>query len=155
MVQICNYSSLIFAGNVTVLLIVSMTTDYWEYRGFNTTALNLTLAGVNHTELLRPADTTSYIKIWYKRKYVFSTIGKYPNETLYEPPIFATNFFPGQTSKAHPMMSTNMSKTSPQTQKRSSDIHSDLKAGMMVLFWQYGNLFRDCDALEGINSIYM
>lgn len=33
--------------------------------------------------------------------------------------------------------------------QHSADIHSDMLAGMVVLFKQYGNLFRDCDALEG------
>ena len=32
--RICQYSTIIFAGNVVVLIIVSVATDYWEYRGF-------------------------------------------------------------------------------------------------------------------------
>ena len=31
--RICQYSTIIFAGNVVVLIIVSVATDYWEYRG--------------------------------------------------------------------------------------------------------------------------
>ncbi len=33
--RICQYSTIIFAGNVVVLIIVSITTDYWEFRGFD------------------------------------------------------------------------------------------------------------------------
>ncbi|XP_033753659.1 uncharacterized protein LOC117337019 [Pecten maximus] len=145
MVQICNYSSLIFAGNVTVLLIVSMTTDYWEYRGFNSTRLNMSLFGANNTELMRPADTNSYMELWYKRKYVYNTMAHYHNETLYEPPIFARNFF-----HKHPQDRTNISgpRAVQHGPRRSGNIHEHMKAGVVILFQQYGNLFRDCDALE-------
>lgn len=146
MVQICNYSSLIFAGNVTVLLIVSMTTDYWEYRGFNSTMLNISLFGANNTELMRPADTNSYMELWYKRKFVYNTMARYHNETLYEPPIFARNFFhkhgQGKTNNTTP-------KLPGLNYMRSGNIHEHMKAGVVILFQQYGNLFRDCDALEG------
>ncbi|XP_063446230.1 uncharacterized protein LOC134725893 isoform X1 [Mytilus trossulus] len=140
MVKICNYSSLIFAGNVTVLLIISMTTDYWEYRGFNSTLLNSTLFQTKNAEIMLPRDTKSYTLLWYKRK----NIKKFNNEkksllqqeTLYQPPIFVSNFFRLDTEN-----------TSMQKQK-SSIITSELEGGMVVLFQEYGNLFRDCDALE-------
>jgi hypothetical protein len=140
MVKICNYSSLIFAGNVTVLLIVSMTTDYWEYRGFNSTLLNSTLHKIKNAEIMVPRDTKSYIQVWYKRKHIDRVDNEEEEpllhqETLYQPPIFVSNFF--KNDKTH------------LQQKKSSVITSNLEGGMVVLFQQYGNLFRDCDALEG------
>ena len=141
MVKICNYSSLIFAGNVTVLLIVSMTTDYWEYRGFNSTLLNSTLHKIKNAEIMVPRDTKSYIQLWYKRKQIDSVDNEEEEEpllhqeTLYQPPIFVSNFFKNDNTHIQ--------------QKKSSVITSNLEGGMVVLFQQYGNLFRDCDALEG------
>jgi hypothetical protein len=135
--QICNYSSLIFAGNITVLLIVSMTTDYWEYRSFNQTMLNETLYMANQTEFDEPIDTDSYVSLWYKRKMLPKRKDSFKKEVLYQPPILVENYF---------SVTTNISE-SPE--KKSADIHSDMLAGMVVLFEQYGNLFRDCDALEG------
>ena len=35
MLDILQYSTIILAGNLTVLLVISLATDYWEYRGFN------------------------------------------------------------------------------------------------------------------------
>jgi len=141
MVKICNYSSLIFAGNVTVLLIVSMTTDYWEYRGFNSTLLNSTLHKIKNAEIMVPRDTKSYIQLWYKRKHIDSVDNEEEEEpllhqeTLYQPPIFVSNYFKNDNTHIQ--------------QKKSSVITSNLEGGMVVLFQQYGNLFRDCDALEG------
>lgn len=141
MVKICNYSSLIFAGNVTVLLIVSMTTDYWEYRGFNSTLLNSTLHKIKNAEIMVPRDTKSYIQLWYKRKHIDNVDNEEEEEpllhqeTLYQPPIFVSNFFKNDNTHIQ--------------QKKSSVITSNLEGGMVVLFQQYGNLFRDCDALEG------
>lgn len=60
-------------------------------------------------------------------------------EILYQPPILVENYF---------VVAQNQSNISDDTQ-HSADIHSDMLAGMVVLFKQYGNLFRDCDALEG------
>lgn len=134
--QICNYSSLIFAGNVTVLLMVSMTTDYWEYRSFNQTMLKQHLHKANQTEFDEPVDTNSYLSLWYKRKLLPTHKDLVKKEILYQPPILVENYF---------SVSQNISHGT----KHSADIHSDMLAGMVVLFKQYGNLFRDCDALEG------
>ena len=138
MVQICNYSSLIFAGNITVLLIVSMTTDYWEHRAFNRTMINQTLFHANFTQIKLPPDTKSYFIIWYKKSLLKAPVNQYTVETLYQPPMLARNYF-----------QINENISSGNGQKHSANIHSTLVAGMVVLFEQYGNLFRDCDALEG------
>lgn len=134
--QICNYSSLIFAGNVTVLLMVSMTTDYWEYRSFNQTMLKQTLHKANQTEFIEPLDTNSYVSLWYKRNLLTSQRDSVKKEILYQPPILVENYF---------VVAQNITDDT----QHSADIHSDMLAGMVVLFKQYGNLFRDCDALEG------
>lgn len=143
MVKICNYSSLIFAGNVTVLLIVSMTTDYWEYRGFNSTLLNLTLFHTKSVEIMLPPDTKSYVLLWYKRKNVHTVNDKHglalQKETLYEPPIYVKNYF-----------RSDIVNDNDNENMQSAMISSNLEAGMIVLFQEYGNLFRDCDALEGM-----
>ncbi|XP_062607951.1 uncharacterized protein LOC134269761 [Saccostrea cucullata] len=134
--QICNYSSLIFAGNVTVLLIVSMTTDYWEYRSFNQTMLKETLHKANQTEFDQPVDTNSYMSLWYKRKMLPILRDSVKKEILYQPPVLVENFF---------SVTKNISDSNKE---KSADIHSNMLAGLVVLFEQYGNLFRDCDALE-------
>lgn len=138
MVQVCNYSSLIFAGNVTLLLIVSMSTDYWEYRQFNSTMLNQSLSKTNNIEIVKPSDTSSYMELWYRRrKYVGSRKFIYQVDTLYQPPILAKNYF---LQNYWHKFSRNM--TTPP------DVVT------VYLFTQYGNLFRDCDALEG-NYFYL
>lgn len=136
MVSICKYSTLIFAGNVTVLLIVSMSTDYWEYRGFDMDSLNKTLRRSNTTTVIIPKDTRSYIKIHHVRtKRTNNPAEAYPfNVTMYQPPILVHKYY-----------SHNISQLPPDTLDNSSWAAETT----IILFVQYGNLFRDCDNLEG------
>ena len=86
-----------------------------------------------------PPDTKSYVLLWYKRKNVHKKNNEkgLQKETLYEPPIYVKNFFKGDID-------------SDNRNRKSSVITSNLEGGMVVLFQEYGNLFRDCDALEGM-----
>ena len=61
--QICDYSSLIFALNTTVLLIVALTTDYWEYRGLDMNRIKPKLLELRDVTLFVPFDTTSYLQV--------------------------------------------------------------------------------------------
>lgn len=135
MAKICDYSSLIFTGNITVLLIVAMTTDYWEYRGFDFKRLVKNISNFNATKLIIPTDTDSYIQLKYE-----STQSKaLPHlhlSVLYQPPVILQKYFYLEDE-----MRTNT------TSKTGREI---LASTNIILFVQYGNLFRDCDALEGI-----
>lgn len=158
--RICQYSTIIFAGNVSVLLIVAISTDYWEYRGFKTEELIPKLKKM-HTrlKLFFPKDTNSYFVVKYYwdpppvKTSIFATtpIPKkeeiVANYTLvyYQPPVVLMKkieeFIETEFSQQFDGKN-NITVGTPVRKKRSVE-------DSLVLYVQYTNLFRECDILEG------
>ncbi|CAH1795517.1 unnamed protein product [Owenia fusiformis] len=159
--RLCQYSTIIFAGNITVLLIVAISTDYWEHRYFDFSIINETVSkqrqikADNKTMLLQPRDTRSYFYINYSRVRLHHPTTGLENGSTYEPPAYMTKVvvdcdaptteapqvvFPIRTTHATILNGTNV--TAPEPQWRN-------ETGSIYFFSQYGNLFRDCDDLEG------
>ncbi|KAL3856765.1 hypothetical protein ACJMK2_011485 [Sinanodonta woodiana] len=137
MVQICDYSSLIFAGNITVLLILALATDYWEYRSFDKDKVIQEVSEMNDTFILEPTDTKSYFQIRYicsRKADSGQRLGLTLSESLYHPPIFVKIY----------RESVNITSDPPKTPGGSLPYVQY----EMEIFLQYGNLFRDCDDLE-------
>lgn len=138
MAKICDYSSLIFTGNITVLLIVAMTTDYWEYRGFDFKRLIKDISSFNATKLIVPTDTDSYIQLKYESKQS-KALSQLRLSVLYQPPVILQKYFYLEDDKH---------------KNSSNEARKEILATTnVILFVQYGNLFRDCEALEGISFI--
>jgi hypothetical protein len=109
-----------------------MTTDYWEYRGFNSTLLNSTLHKIKNAEIMVPRDTKSYIQVWYKRKHIDRVDNEEEEpllhqETLYQPPIFVSNFF--KNDKTHlqktPQTITNMNDNTNKTPQTITNMNDN------------------------------
>jgi hypothetical protein len=134
--KICQYSVIILVGNLVVLQIVAIATDYWEYRSFNIDKIKPMLEKSNRTKIDDPKDTSSYIAISYLHDdhAKFSNVDKYiGNKTDYQSPAYIRRFYQPQ------IVRTNV----------STDVVLKEVMDLVVLFEQYGNLFRDCDNLEG------
>lgn len=152
---ICDNGGIIFVGNTTVLLIIALMTDYWEYRGIDRDqVINAIETNNLKTEVVLPFDTNSYIQIrTFSNRTENRTIENfdYCIDTCfsYHAPVFVVKH----------LLSVMSNKT--------SDYNSDEKESIMQrtdhfnasnvlwkheinLFNQYGNLFRDCDDIEGI-----
>lgn len=130
--RICDYSSLIFTGNTTVLLIVALTTDYWEYRNFDRERILKMITESGGTKIILPFDTDSYFQI--KVKSNSTSVETEPRkinlvkyEAFYHGPLFLIRRF-------YQHLDENV------TQMEELELN---------LFEEYGNLFRDCDSLEG------
>ncbi|XP_046376882.2 uncharacterized protein LOC124149383 isoform X2 [Haliotis rufescens] len=132
MVAICNYSTLILSGNIVVLLIVAVTTDYWQYRGFNLDNITNYMKPLEGVDVNIPDGTSPY-------KVITTMMSKPEKNTSltnhvaehYHSPMYVRVFDNGSVdSKGH------------------------VKDVVQVfLFSQYGNLFRDCDNLtDGIRD---
>lgn len=134
--KICDYSSLIFAGNTTVLLIVSLATDYWEYRTFDKTKILETISQSINTEIVLPFDTDSYFQIKISSNST-TDLTEYANISSYEEYYHAPLFFIRRSYK----------HLEPNATMMTAEVVFEFE---LDLFEQYGNLFRDCDALEGI-----
>ncbi|XP_074649245.1 uncharacterized protein LOC141904547 [Tubulanus polymorphus] len=133
--QICQYSVIILLGNVAILLIVAVSTDYWEYRGFNRSHIENDLKASNRTRLKSPIDTTSYFSIHYLANDYAKPelINQYSgNDSDYQPPAFIQRYSLTETLQ--------INNTTVERHKNMMDV--------IVLYEQYGNLFRDCDNLE-------
>ncbi|XP_064621855.1 uncharacterized protein LOC135484382 [Lineus longissimus] len=133
--RICQYSVIILVGNLVVLQIVAIATDYWEYRSFNIQEILPKLKKSNLTKIHDPIDTSSYISIYYLHDdhAKVANVGKYiGNNSDYQPPAYIRRFFQPR------IVTTNTS-----TEVRLKEV-----IDLVVLFEQYGNLFRDCDNLE-------
>ena len=141
--NICQYSTIILSGNLTVLLIVSVTTDYWEYRSFNRTALLKTLLSLKNARVIQPRDTKSYVSLDYLLAFRSNEAFDKANLTRrlhYEPPVYAKlSSFRKTVSNCSVV---DVDSTEPECQARL----------FLVFFEQYGNLYRDCDSLEGLSS---
>ncbi|XP_052799273.1 uncharacterized protein LOC128230887 [Mya arenaria] len=137
--QICDYSSLIFVGNTTVLLILALTTDYWEYRKFNIGQVVTSLAATNEARVEVPVDTNSYIQIRTFKNISQNTsaITSDPfSESVYHAPAFMVKrtVWGGKSERGNQSKDTH---------------HSFIQIRHEInIFQQYGNLFRDCDDLE-------
>ena len=163
--RICQYSTIIFAGNVSVLLIVAISTDYWEYRGFRTADLIPHLKKMhNRLRLVFPSDTSSYFVVKYYwdpppvKTSIFATTPAPKREKIvanytlvyYQPPallikkledyiVFEDSIhFDGEKNVT---VSMPTKKTRPLEDK-------------LVLYIQYTNLFRECDILEGRSIMF-
>ena len=169
--KVCQYSTVIFAGNVSVLIIVAVMTDYWEYRDYNTGLIMDTLhqkpesghrdPADTDTKVWTPEDTESYIMVTHLWSSTikssarhndavskYSKLNSFTNTSYYEPPALLHKqiwLAPPHTNTSH-RLHLNRSVTSHRRTLRTKD--------KLVLFVQYGNLFRDCDDLEGIYYYY-
>jgi hypothetical protein len=144
--KICDYSSLIFTGNTCVLLILALTTDYWEYRTFDRKKILQMIQELKWTTVFLPFDTDSYFQINLlpnvTGKYSPARFSQVKTEAFYHAPLFLVRRYfqlPGNN--------TNMLTTNNKVEFEEYELD---------MFEQYGNLFRDCDSLEGmyITSIY-
>ncbi|XP_050393543.1 uncharacterized protein LOC126811730 [Patella vulgata] len=126
-ISICNYSTIIFSGNILVLLMVAIATDYWEYNGFNFDALLKILPKMNNVNVFIPRDTRTYLEIVYiKDEPVrYYTGNKSSTQYFYQPPVFAT--------------------VGPIGREKNGVIRVETR---IFVFYQYSNLFRDCNDLE-------
>ena len=163
-----------------MLLIVAISTDYWEYRSFNRTYIRTTFEDIKRKQELEirdriqeerqgfglisdtainqmgirrntigfrePGDTKSFFNVTYYQifppKYEeqeVTSIRKY-NESYYQPPALLQKMVTLNIT----YNATNGNITIPgpiDVEKASKHV--------IVIFQQYGNLFRDCDDLEG------
>ncbi|KAL4239548.1 hypothetical protein ACF0H5_000360 [Mactra antiquata] len=122
--KICDYSSLIFAGNTTVLLIVSLSTDYWEFRSFNKDVLLQIAKETKGCEVVLPSDTDSYFQIIITVQ-TNCTEGM-ASRSMYQAPLFMVQHYCYDANMTFPSVNYHV----------------------LSFFQQYGNLFRDCDNLE-------
>ena len=126
--KLCQFSTIVFAGNVSILLIVAVTTDYWEYRAFNRTQIirNVSRA-VNTSTVIQPYDTDSYMAIRYERRHKpLANVTRIWTELHYESPAAVFDYY-----------------------KSGSDGRKVKYEVVIVLFLEYANLFRECHNLEG------
>ena len=144
--RLCQYSTIIYSGNVCVLLIVALSTDYWEYRFFQQRVINISIPTSNTTQLLRPTDTDTYLLLryfWDPDRDKFRPPTFPGTEAHYQPPALLHRYYATRTVNVTYVNSTdNGTYTQQQHQTHK---HEDV----IVLFTEYGNLFRDCDDLEG------
>lgn len=130
--RICDYSSLIFTGNTTVLLILALTTDYWEYRTFNKEKILQMVQESKMTRVFLPFDTDSYfqIKLFPNITDISSLAGynEIRTDSFYHAPLFLVRRY---------------------FQLPDNSTNEFIEEFELDMFQQYGNLFRDCDSLEG------
>ena len=138
--KLCQFSTIVFAGNVSILLIVSVTTDYWVYRGFQRAIIQSSIRQSNTTQFVKPLATESYFAVryfWRPMAKRHETPLASRHRTLhYQSPAAVVNYFYVEN-----VTSSNDTETTTRRVK-----YEDL----IVLFVQYGNLFRECTNLEGM-----
>ena len=141
-----------------MLLIVAITTDYWEYRGFNRDTINKTFTNMAkklgrkpRVTFYQPEDTKSYITVshfsvkepaYEDQVVVGETV---ENVTEYQPPAFLTRTVVYNVT--YNATYGNVTIPGPIKEEKT-------RKYVIVLFEQYGNLFRDCDSLEGISGCF-
>ncbi|CAI9739262.1 XP_014769674.1PREDICTED: uncharacterized protein LOC106868767 [Octopus vulgaris] len=136
-------SSLIYTINVTILLIIAISTDYWEYRGFDFVRLFRVVSTSNRTKIIVPRDTNSYLQIlyFYPNHFPNSQTAEIPtyNVTFYQSPILVRKYYYNYTNTPEKYLATT-------EDSYVLDPHLDMCE--IVIYLQYGNLFRDCEDLE-------
>ena len=157
--RVCQYSTIIFAGNVSVLLLVSVMTDYWEYRGFKEDYIISNLPRFNGTEITYLEHTNTCFILhhkWYNKTHPRLKIPRdnLTRVTYFQPPAILHKYFYFNETVEHRYDVTaavgaggatglhNVSRAVNVTRKMPYDDY-------LVLYREYGNLFRNCDDLEG------
>ncbi|ESO87437.1 hypothetical protein LOTGIDRAFT_166585 [Lottia gigantea] len=123
-IRICDYSTIIFSGNILVLLMVALATDYWEYNGYDFGTLMEVLPKMHDVEIYVPRDTRTYIEIVYIQDQTVLNQTNELYDVYYQPPTFARVDY------------------QPQSDGRIK------KITRIYVFYQYSNLFIDCNDLE-------
>lgn len=146
--RICNYSSIIFALNVWVLLLVALLTDYWEYRGFKFEDIAKQVTITNKTQHYFPLDTNSYyvIKYFWDSAASKTELPDGPgHEVHYQSPSFVNKYFKMVNVTYEEVACINrLNITVKKTRQELRNFEESI-----ILYYQYGNLYRDCEALEG------
>ena len=133
---------------MAVLLIVSVITDYWEYRGFELEKIMASIEPTNRTALTDPEDTDSYIKIdyyWDLRARTQPLPVGCQKTTHYQSPALVYKYFYLETYSANRTYYDGCDNVTEQVTVTRVHRWQDI----IVLYVQYGNLFRECDSLEG------
>lgn len=142
--RVCQYSTIIFAGNVVVLIVVALATDYWRYHSFQTESLLKKLEKADNTAMIVPEDTATYIAIRYfwEPGMSSSPMPTLPaNYTYYQPPLLLKRYHRTVNESQRVKVANDSHEIRwHATDRRSQDV--------LYIFLQYTNLFRDCDDLE-------
>ncbi|XP_041364276.1 uncharacterized protein LOC121379691 [Gigantopelta aegis] len=113
-------------GNITVLLIVSILTDHWIYKGFKVENLKAELRRLRGVTISVPLDTKSYVEIVFLTEESRRDDLKLGDVIVhYLPPLYIDIWTNGSTDAGDAQVVTHV-----------------------VLFQQYGNIYRECDDLE-------
>ena len=142
--RICQYSTIIFAGNMSVLLFVSIMTDYWEYRGFNQDYVIKKIAEIDEAEIdyLEHTNTCFIMRHWYNREKPNVPINI---TSVNQPPAILHQYrYLDNVSVTHYSFN-GTHNVSVQTKEEQLFKYKD----ELVMYTEYGNLFRNCDDLEG------
>ncbi|ELT87967.1 hypothetical protein CAPTEDRAFT_224056 [Capitella teleta] len=140
--RVCSYSTIIFAMNVWVLLVVSIATDYWEYRGFQYADIRKQITPSNTTQRYHPSTTTSHFVInyfWEPAARSGDLPSSYVEELFDQPPSLVRKIF----VRRNVSLVENFGDVTVGTLvEEKREYREDT-----VLYFQHGNLFRDCDDL--------
>ena len=145
--RVCQYSTIIFAGNVVVLLLVALSTDYWRYHGFHTAGLLVKLAKNDQTKIVQPHDTDTYTIVryfWDPSQAALPLPSTEANHTYYQPPLLLYRY-ERFVDEAYIARFSNGTHNVTEIRWRTKIVKME---DVLVIFLQYTNLFRDCDDLE-------
>ena len=146
--RICQYSTIIFAGNMSVLLFVSIITDYWEYRGFNIEHIAKGIPKHNGTKTLSPRDTNTYFLI--RHTWAGSARAeRMMTSEHYQPPALLTREYYFRNVSMERVTFNGTDNITEIIWRTETVQYQDT----LVLFVEYGNLFRNCDDLEGKDNV--
>ena len=148
--RVCQYSTIIFAGNVSVLLLVSIMTDYWEYRCFKEEDIIKNLPPANGTVVTHLKHTNTCFILhhkWYNRTRPNLRIPRDQllSDTYFQPPAILHKWYYYETKverRYDVIGQHNVSRDVNVTRRMPYDDY-------LILYREYGNLFRNCDDLEG------
>ncbi len=152
--KVCEYSGLIFAGNISVLLFVAVTTDYWEYRGLNNTdavaTLLTLLTGSDPGAPLVITPSTSIIMRYSSHTKRWALLDVHdleitvPNQTFIH--VNTALYRNRQTEECgSPKYATDSNFNMQDNTVENATCASVATEDTIILYQQYGNLFRDCD----------
>ena len=143
--RICQYSTIIFAGNMSVLLFVSIITDYWEYRGFDVDFLLAQIPNTNMTKVYSSSTSNTYFRLRQNYKSGGARASELMTSEYYQPPALVT--------KEYYFTNASFERIIFNGTDNVTEVYWELKRvafrDSVVLFVEYGNLFRNCDDLEG------